>query len=112
MNVSGHVRTTTIGIGQLRSDTCRYVQRVECGEAFQILRRGRAAAELCAAPLSRDLLLLPVAHTDLRVRAAHFFDRVAAGETIAVEYHGRVVAVLRPCDNGAVSGPVPSETLS
>jgi prevent-host-death family protein len=34
----------------------------------------------------------PVALNELRTRAGHYFDRVAAGETVEVVRHGRVVA--------------------
>lgn len=41
-------------------------------------------------------MLIRVRLSDLRTRAARFFGRVAAGETIAIEYRGRTVAALQP----------------
>ena len=40
-------------------------------------------------------MLIPVRLTERRTRASHIFDRVAAGETIAVEYRGRIVAAVQ-----------------
>ncbi|MGK2869524.1 MAG: hypothetical protein ACSLFA_23305 [Mycobacterium sp.] len=91
-------------MGQLRGDTRTYVERAEAGETFEVLRRGRPIAHLQAAQNGRHMLI-PVPLADLRTRPAYVFDRVAAGETVAVTYRGCTVAVLRPCGGGQATKP-------
>lgn len=40
----GHV----IGLGQLRSHTCGYLERVVAGETFEVVRRGRPVARIAS----------------------------------------------------------------
>jgi antitoxin (DNA-binding transcriptional repressor) of toxin-antitoxin stability system len=50
-------------------------------------------------------MLIPVRLSDFRTRASHYFDRIAAGETIAVEYRGCTVAALEPWVGEAQARP-------
>lgn len=93
MNIS----VTTIGIGQLRSDTRCYLERAESGEVFEVLRRGRPAARLRGVDHSQDVHGITVSLADLRACAGRLLGRVAAGETLTIDLHGRPVAVLQPC---------------
>ena len=97
-----------IGIGQLRSYTRSYVERVQAGETFEVLRRGRAIARLEAVGAARaenDPALIPVPLAELRTRPARVLDRLAAGSTVLITYQGRDVAVLRPCDGADAARP-------
>lgn len=88
-----------IGIGQLRSYTRAYVEQVQSGQSFQVLRRGRVVARLQGV---QDVAGVAVPLADLRTRPAQVFDRIAAGETVQVTYRGRNVATLRPLDTQVV----------
>ena len=91
------ISVTTIGIGQLRSDTRGYLERAESGEVFEVLRRGRPAARLCGVDRPQ-VHGIGVTLADLRACAGRILGRVAAGETVAIELDGRAVAALQPCD--------------
>jgi antitoxin (DNA-binding transcriptional repressor) of toxin-antitoxin stability system len=92
-----HISVTTIGIGQLRSDTRCYLERAESGEVFEVLRRGRPVAHLRGVDHPHDMHGIAVSPADLRDCAGRLLGRVAAGETVAIQQHGRTVAILEPC---------------
>jgi antitoxin (DNA-binding transcriptional repressor) of toxin-antitoxin stability system len=102
-----------IGIGQLRSDTLRYVHSAATGDTIEVLRRGRLVAELheptgappavggrvyCDRVIAVDVSLI-------RSRAGHYFDRVAAGEVLEIMHHGQ--AIGRICPRAADIGAKP-----
>ena len=97
----------SVGLGQLRSHTCGYLERVLTGETIDVIRRGDVVARIVpAAGGPRGSTLLGsvdvavrgagsrIRLDDLRKRAGRYFDRVAAGERIEIVWHGRVVAEL------------------
>lgn len=95
-----------IGLGQLRSHACAYFEKVLAGQTIEVVRRGRLVARIV--PIANDRRKQPhgtlpaaaaVHHSgnrvgleELRTRAGHLFDRVAAGETIEVAWRERLVA--------------------
>ena len=94
-----------IGLGQLRSNTCTYLERVAAGETFDVVRRGKLVAQIVSvgvwrvAPIpARSVKVAApdaggwVGLDELRQRAGGYFDRVAAGQTIEVIRGGKVVA--------------------
>ena len=90
----------TIGLGQLRSNACAYLERVVAGETFDVVRRGRLVARIVSVGDGRAAPI-PARSTEgggwvgvdeLRTRAGRCFDRVAAGETIGVVRGGRLLA--------------------
>ncbi|OBA74201.1 hypothetical protein A5641_28760 [Mycobacterium sp. 1554424.7] len=92
-----------IGLGQLRSDACAYLERVAAGEAIDVVRRGRLVARILpvgdwrVAPIPARSVKVPapdgwVGLDELRTRAGRCFDRVAAGETVYVVRGGRILA--------------------
>ncbi|OBH43588.1 type II toxin-antitoxin system Phd/YefM family antitoxin [Mycobacterium mantenii] len=89
-----------IGLGQLRSNACAYLERVGAGEAFDVIRRGRLVARIVSVgdwraapiPARSDEAGGWVGLDELRTRAGRCFDRVAAGETISVVRGGRLLA--------------------
>jgi antitoxin (DNA-binding transcriptional repressor) of toxin-antitoxin stability system len=94
-----------IGLGQLRSDACTYLERVAAGQTFDVVRRGKLVARIvpvgdCRAapiPAQSAKVVAPdaggwVGIDELRTRAGQCFDRVAAGETIYVVRRGRLLA--------------------
>lgn len=85
---------SVIGIGQLRSDTCHYIDRVASGETFDIVWRRRSVARLSAFEPSRGRYTVAVPLDVLRTRASRLMIRVTAGETLTIEHRGRVVATL------------------
>ncbi|MCV7443125.1 hypothetical protein H7K33_12870 [Mycobacterium paraense] len=112
-----------IGLGQLRSDACAYLERVTAGEAIDVVRRGKLVARIVpvgdwrVAPIPARSGKAPspeaggwVGLEELRTRAGRCFDRVAAGETIYVVRGGRLLARIvsagdpttfsRPADAG------------
>lgn len=102
----------TIGLGQLRSDACRYLERVVAGETFDVVRRGKLVARIVSvgdwrvAPIpARSVgLAAPdaggwVGLDELRTRAGRCFDRVAAGETVNVVRGGRLLAQIVSADD-------------
>ena len=84
-----------IGIGQLRSDTCNYIDRVASGETFEIVRRGRPVARMGAFEHPGGQFTIAVPLDSLRTRASRLMDRVAAGETVTIEHRGHIVATLQ-----------------
>jgi antitoxin (DNA-binding transcriptional repressor) of toxin-antitoxin stability system len=96
-----------IGLGQLRSDACTYLERVAAGETIDVVRRGKLVARIVSA---RDSTMTPIrADTGrrieldgLRKRAGRYFDRVAAGRTIEVIRSGKLVArIVSAANNDA-----------
>lgn len=105
----------TIGIGQFRSDTRNYVQRAKAGESFRVLRRGVPVAELLGAQSLNYEECQWVLLTVVRSRAAVIFERVSAGETIAITQRGEALAALQPfaaanraATRGSDRAPVPT----
>jgi antitoxin (DNA-binding transcriptional repressor) of toxin-antitoxin stability system len=97
-----------IGIGQLRSDTLRYVHRAATGDTIEVLRRGRLVAELQAptgaAPDVGDVaeraccdrVVIAVDVSLLRSQAGRYFDRVAAREVLEIMHHGHAIGRICP----------------
>ncbi|OIN80625.1 type II toxin-antitoxin system Phd/YefM family antitoxin [Mycobacterium malmoense] len=94
-----------IGLGQLRSHTLTYLERVAAGETIDVIRRGKLVARILSvgdwrvAPIpARSVRVAAqeaggwVGLDELRTRAGRCFDRVAAGETIDVVRGGRLLA--------------------
>lgn len=110
-----------IGLSQLRSNACTYLERVAAGESIDVVRRGKLVARIV--PVG-DFRVAPIparsvepAATDaggwvgldeLRTRAGRCFDRVAAGETVSVVRGGRLLAQIVPAGE-AERAPVPAE---
>lgn len=102
-----------IGLGQLRSDACTYLERVAGGEALDVVRRGKLVARIepvgdwRVAPIpARSVDAAEpgwVGLDELRTRAGRCFDRVAAGETLYVVRGGRILA--RIVAAGELAGP-------
>ncbi len=93
-----------IGLGQLRSDACTYLERVAAGESLDVVRRGKLVAKIvpvgdwrvAAIPARSVKAAEPdsgwVGLDELRTRAGRCFDRVAGGETLYVVRGGRILA--------------------
>ncbi|MCV7093068.1 type II toxin-antitoxin system Phd/YefM family antitoxin [Mycobacterium interjectum] len=94
-----------IGLGQLRSDACAYLERVAAGETIDVVRRGKLVARIVpvgdwrVAPIPARSVKVSAPETggwvgleELRTRAGRCFDRVVAGETIYVVRGGRLLA--------------------
>jgi antitoxin (DNA-binding transcriptional repressor) of toxin-antitoxin stability system len=94
-----------IGLGQLRSNACTYLDRVAAGETIDVVRRGSLVARIVpvgdwrVAPIPARTVKAAapgaggwVGLDELRTRAGRCFDRVAAGETIYVVRGGRLLA--------------------
>jgi antitoxin (DNA-binding transcriptional repressor) of toxin-antitoxin stability system len=105
-----------IGIGQLRSDTLRYVHRAATGDTIEVLRRGRLVAELHAPigapPAVGDAAeraccdrVIAVDVSLIRSQAGRYFDRVAAGEVLEIMHRGH--AIGRICPRAADVGAKP-----
>ncbi len=107
-----------IGLGQLRSNACGYVERVLAGETIEVVRRGRLVARIVSAAGDRSA---PTALPDLvavngaggrigldalRTRAARYFDRVEAGETICIVWRGRLVARIVSATRDPEAAPI------
>ncbi|AYE97449.1 hypothetical protein C0J29_24360 [Mycobacterium paragordonae] len=102
-----------IGLGQLRSDACAYLERVAAGETLDVVRRGKLVAQIVpvgdwrVAPIPAR----PVEPADpgwigldeLRTRAGRCFDRVAAGEALFVVRGGRILARIVAAGNSALA---------
>lgn len=91
----------TIGLGQLRSDACTYLERVAAGQTIDVVRRGRLVARIVSVGDCKAAPIIPARSTEggawvglgeLRTRAGRCFDRVAAGETISVIRGDRLLA--------------------
>ncbi|MEB3981599.1 hypothetical protein OQ968_10010 [Mycobacterium sp. 663a-19] len=111
-----------IGLGQLRSDACAYLERVAAGETIDVVRRGKLVGRIVSvgdwrvAPIpARSVQLLApsaggwVGLDELRTRAGRCFDRVAAGETIYVVRGGTLLARIVPAGDSATA-PIPVDT--
>jgi antitoxin (DNA-binding transcriptional repressor) of toxin-antitoxin stability system len=92
-----------IGLGQLRSDACRYLDRVGAGATIDVVRRGKLVARIesvgdrRAASIPERTPVAPEADgrvglDELRKCAGRCFDRVATGKTIEVVRGGEMVA--------------------
>jgi antitoxin (DNA-binding transcriptional repressor) of toxin-antitoxin stability system len=109
-----------IGLGQLRSDTCGYLERVASGETFDVIRRDKLVARIVpvgdwrVAPIPARSVKVSapdaggwVGIEELRTRAGRCFDRVAAGETIYIVRGGRLLA--RVVSAGDPATPLPAD---
>ena len=110
-----------IGLGQLRSDACTYLERVAAGETIDVVRRGKLVAQIVSVGNGRPAPIparsVKVAAPDaggwvgldeLRTRAGRCFDRVAAGETIYVVRGGRLLARIVSAGDSRMT-PVPAD---
>jgi antitoxin (DNA-binding transcriptional repressor) of toxin-antitoxin stability system len=108
-----------IGLGQLRSDACTYLNRVVAGETIDVIRRGRLVARIVSvgdrrvAPIPARTVNVAapepggwVGLDELRTRTGRCFDRVAAGEEIYVVRGGRLLAqIVSAGDSGMTRIP-------
>ena len=104
-----------IGLGQLRSNACTYLERIAAGESIDVVRRGKLVARMV--PVA-DWRVAPiparpgaggwVGLDELRTRAGRCFDRVAAGETLYVVRDGSLLARIVSAGASTVS-PVPAD---
>ena len=103
-SVDAELHMNVIGITQLRRDTRNYVERVLLGDVFDCLRHRAPrtpSGEAVRIDEGDEPLVLPVNLDEVRNRAGQLCDRVAAGETVTIQYCGRTVAMLvsRPADD-------------
>lgn len=109
-----------IGLGQLRSDACTYLERVAGGETLDVVRRGKLVAQIQpvgdwrVAPIparSADAVEPGwVGLDELRTRAGRCFDRVASGETLYVVRAGRILARITAIgDSAFMPAEVPAD---
>jgi antitoxin (DNA-binding transcriptional repressor) of toxin-antitoxin stability system len=105
-----------IGLGQLRSNTCTYLERVVAGETIDVVRRGKLVARIVSVGSGR-VAPIParsvkpaapdaggwVGLDELRTRAGRCFDRVAAGETLYVVRGGRLLARIVSADDSRMT---------
>ena len=110
-----------IGLGQLRSDACRYLERVAAGETIDVVRRGKVVARIVSvgdwrvAPIPARSVKGAASDAggwvgldELRTRAGRCFDRVAAGETIYVVRGGRLLARIVSAGESRTA-PIPAD---
>lgn len=108
-----------IGLGQLRSHACAYLERVADGETFDVVRRGKLVARIApvgdgrVAPIPARTVKATqaggwVGLDELRTRAGRCFDRVAAGETVYVVRDGRLLARITSAGAERTT-PIPPE---
>ncbi|MGO9511080.1 MAG: type II toxin-antitoxin system prevent-host-death family antitoxin [Mycobacterium sp.] len=110
-----------IGLGQLRSDACTYLERVAAGETIGVVRRGKLVAHIMSvgdwrvAPIPARSVKVAASDAggwvgldELRTRAGRCFDRVAAGETIYVVRGGRLLARIVSADDSRMT-PIPAD---
>ena len=110
-----------IGLGQLRSNACVYLERVAAGETIDVVRRGKLVARIVSvgdwrvAPIpARSVKAVApdasgwVGLDELRTRAGRCFDRVAAGETIYVVRGGRLLARIVSSGDSRMT-PIPAD---
>jgi prevent-host-death family protein len=109
-----------IGLGQLRSNACTYLERVAAGETIDVVRRGKVVARIVSvgdwrsAPIpARSVKEAPdaggwVGLDELRTRAGRCFDRVAAGETVYVVRSGRLLARIVSAGDSRMT-PIPAD---
>ncbi|OBH50258.1 hypothetical protein A5686_14250 [Mycobacterium sp. E2479] len=86
-----------VGIAELRTRAGRCFDRVAAGETISIVREGRLLAQIVAAGDAKTAspsvdVSGAIELDELRKRAGHYFDEVAAGQTIEVIRGGRPVA--------------------
>ncbi|MEE6179779.1 type II toxin-antitoxin system Phd/YefM family antitoxin [Mycobacterium sp. 050134] len=110
-----------IGLGQLRSHACAYLERVATGETLDVVRRGKLVARIVpvgawrVAPVPARTVKAAadpgswVGLDELRTRAGRCFDRVAAGETIYVVRGGRFLAKIVSAGDSRTA-PSPADT--
>jgi len=109
-----------IGLGQLRSNACGYLERVAAGETISVVRRGKFVAQIVSvgrlrvAPIPARSVKVSapdaggwVGLDELRTRAGRCFDRVAAGETIYIVRGGKLLAQIVPAGDSTMS-PIPA----
>jgi antitoxin (DNA-binding transcriptional repressor) of toxin-antitoxin stability system len=109
---------TVIGLGQLRSNTCGYFNRVVAGETLGVVRRGKLVAWIRPRAVEgptglpgRGEAQHPEASVSLqlnafRCQASRCFDRVAAGQSIDVFYQGKAIAhIAAPVTTGGYASP-------
>jgi antitoxin (DNA-binding transcriptional repressor) of toxin-antitoxin stability system len=107
-----------IGLGQLRSNACTYLERVAAEETLDVLRRGKLVARIVSigdwrvAPIpARSVKVVAsdagawVGLDELRTRAGH---RVAAGETIYVVRGGKLLARIVSAGDSRTT-PIPAD---
>jgi prevent-host-death family protein len=108
-----------IGLGQLRSNACAYLERVAAGETIDVVRRGKLVARIVSvgdwrvAPIpARSVKVVApdaggwVGLDELRTRAGRCFDRVAVGEKIYVVRGGRLLArIVSAGDSRMIPSP-------
>ncbi|BBY20213.1 type II toxin-antitoxin system Phd/YefM family antitoxin [Mycobacterium stomatepiae] len=104
-----------IGLGQLRSHACTYLERVALGETIEVVRRGKLVARIVpvgdyrVAPIpARSVALTSdasgwVGLDELRTRAGRCLDQVVAGETICVVRGGRLLAHIVPAGDSVTT---------
>jgi prevent-host-death family protein len=110
-----------IGLGQLRSNACTYLERVAAGETIDVVRHGKLVARIVSvgdwrvAPIpERSVKVVApdaggwVGLDELRTRAGRCFDRVAAGETIYIIRGGKLLARLVSAGDSGMN-PVPAD---
>lgn len=111
-----------IGLGQLRSGVCAYLERVAAGETIDVVRRGKLVARIVSvgdwrvAPIPARTInnAAPdasgwVGLDELRTRAGRCFDRVEAGETIYVVRGGKLLArIVAAGDSRKAPTPAPA----
>jgi prevent-host-death family protein len=108
-----------IGLGQLRSDACTYLERVAAGQQIDVVRRGKLVARILpvgdwrVAPIPARAVKVAASNAggwvgldELRTRAGRCFDRVAAGETIYVVRGGRLLARIESAGDSRMT-PIP-----
>jgi prevent-host-death family protein len=108
-----------IGLGQLRSDACTYLERVAAGQEIDVVRRGKLVARILpvgdwrVAPIPARAVKVAASNAggwvgldELRTRAGRCFDRVAAGETIYVVRGGRLLARIESAGDSRMT-PIP-----
>jgi prevent-host-death family protein len=111
-----------IGLGQLRSNACGYLERVAAGETIDVVRRGKLVARIVSvgdwrvAPIPARSVKAEAPNAggrvgldELRTRAGRCFDRVAAGETLYVVRDGKLLARIVSAGVSRMP-PIPADT--
>jgi antitoxin (DNA-binding transcriptional repressor) of toxin-antitoxin stability system len=110
-----------IGLGQLRSDACTYLERVAAGQQIDVVRRGKLVARILpvgdwrVAPIPARAVKVAASNAggwvgldELRTRAGRCFDRVAAGVTVYVVRAGRLLARIVSAGESRTA-PIPAD---
>ena len=93
-----------VGVGQLRFDIWKYVDRVLDGHTVGLLHRGRLVATMSrSAHTGNPTDAQPVALATLRRQPGRCLRRVAAGQTLLVVHGDDPVATLSPIVTGPTS---------